>query len=217
MRPAFDNPPPWTPTGGDALNRWVKLVRLYFWLSSALQETKISLKRLKVALFGEGRKTSRGRASDMEPASSEGGGQGSKTKTKTGLSDGTDDTGAGDNEKSPGSGRRGHGRQAAQVYTGAELVVCRHEQLSAGERCPACGRGRLYGLPSGVEIRVDGQALLSAVRYELEKLRCSACEEIFTDGLPSRTDEDKYSPWAQAVLALGRYHLGLVTVRINLP
>jgi len=28
--------------------------------------------------------------------------------------------------------------------------------------------------------RIDGNALLSAVRYELEKLRCSACGEVFT-------------------------------------
>jgi hypothetical protein len=34
----------------------VQLIRVYFWLTLALQETKISLKRLRVALFGEGRK-----------------------------------------------------------------------------------------------------------------------------------------------------------------
>jgi hypothetical protein len=34
----------------------VKLIGVYFWLTLALQETQISLKRLKVALFGEGRK-----------------------------------------------------------------------------------------------------------------------------------------------------------------
>jgi hypothetical protein len=34
----------------------VKLSRVYFWLTLALQETKVSLKRLKVALFGERRK-----------------------------------------------------------------------------------------------------------------------------------------------------------------
>ena len=193
----------------------VKLVRLYFWLSFALQETKISLKRLKMALFGQGYKTGKGRDSDDEPPSSEGGGQSSESKGKRGSSDGTDDAGAGEHEKSSGSARRGHGRQGAQAYTGAEWVVCRHEHLSAGERCPACGRGRLYGLPSGVEIRIDGQALLSAVRYELEKLRCSACGEIFTAGLPSATDEDKYSPRARAVLALGRYYLGLPFYRIE--
>jgi hypothetical protein len=31
----------------------VKLIQVYFWLMLAFQETKISLKRLKVALFGK--------------------------------------------------------------------------------------------------------------------------------------------------------------------
>src|SRR5438105_8007058 len=34
----------------------VKLIEVYFWLTLALQETKLSLKRLNVVLFGEGRK-----------------------------------------------------------------------------------------------------------------------------------------------------------------
>jgi NTP pyrophosphatase (non-canonical NTP hydrolase) len=191
----------------------VKLIRLYFWLSFALQETKISLKRLKVALFGEGRKGVKGRGSDdEEPPSRGSGGTGSESKGTKDAADGTDEAGAKGEKKRLGSG---HGRQGSQAYTGAQVIVCRHEELSVGERCPACGRGRLYGLPSGVEIRIDGQALLSAVRYELEKLRCSACGEIFTAGLPGGTDEDKYSPRARAVLALGRYYLGLPFYRIE--
>src|SRR6266581_3192647 len=73
----------------------------------------------------------------------------------------------------PGERRPGHGRQSAETYRGAEHVVCRHETLEAGERCPVCGRGRLYRVAPGVEIRLDGHALLSAVRYVLEKFRCS--------------------------------------------
>jgi hypothetical protein len=75
---------------------------------------------------------------------------------------------------SPGKRRPGHGRQGAETYRGAEHVVCHHETLAAGERCPVCGRGRLYRVAPGVEIRLDGHALLSAVRC-LEKFRCSAC------------------------------------------
>src|SRR5512144_1793012 len=33
----------------------VKLIRIYFWLTFALSETRISLKRLKRALFGGGK------------------------------------------------------------------------------------------------------------------------------------------------------------------
>ncbi|HWS14282.1 MAG TPA: IS66 family transposase, partial [Rhodocyclaceae bacterium] len=113
----------------------------------------------------------------------------------------------------PPARRPGHGRRGADAYPGAERVVCRHETLAAGQRCPACGRGTLYPLPAGVEIRIDGHALLSAVRYELEKLRCSACGEVFT--APAPDDADKYSPRAKAVIALGRYYLGLPFYRLE--
>jgi hypothetical protein len=66
-----------------------------------------------------------------------------------------------------------------------------------------------------VEIRIDGHALLSAIRYELEKLRCSACGEVFTAPLPEDAPQDKYSTRARAVLAVGRYYLGLPLYRLE--
>jgi hypothetical protein len=65
-----------------------------------------------------------------------------------------------------------------------------------------------------VEIRIDGNALLSAIRYELEKLRCSACGEVFTAPMPADAGAEKYSPQARAVLAVSRYHLGLPFYRL---
>jgi hypothetical protein len=41
---------------GDDRQRLVKLIRIYFWRTEALRETKISLKRLKRALFGEAKR-----------------------------------------------------------------------------------------------------------------------------------------------------------------
>jgi hypothetical protein len=63
-----------------------------------------------------------------------------------------------------------------------------------------CGQGTLYELPPGRQIRIDGHALLSALRYALQKLRCSACGQIFTAPLPEEAGEEKYSPRARAVL-----------------
>src|SRR5919204_184169 len=108
-----------------------------------------------------------------------------------------------------GGHRPGQGRHGAEAYGGAARVACRHEELRVGERCTVCGQGRLYALPPGVEIRIDGHALLSAIRYELEKLRCSACGEVFTAPLPEEAGTEKYSPQARAVLAVARYYLGL--------
>jgi hypothetical protein len=48
-------------------------------------------------------------------------------------------------------------------------------------------------------MRLDGNALLAAVRYELEKLRCSACGQIFTAPLPLDAGAEKYTARARAV------------------
>jgi hypothetical protein len=73
----------------------------------------------------------------------------------------------------------------------------------------------LYRLPPGVEMRLDGNALLSAVRYELEKVRCSACGQIFTASIPAAAGTEKYTARVRAVLALARYYLGLPWHRLE--
>jgi hypothetical protein len=98
----------------------------------------------------------------------------------------------------------GQGRQGAEVYRAVTRVEGRHEELVEGERCPACGRGRVDRLPPGVERRLEGNALRSAVRVELEKWRGSACGQIFTASVPAAAGREKDSARARAVLALAR-------------
>jgi transposase len=188
----------------------VKLIRVYFWLTLALQETKISLKRLKVALVGEGRKKPK------PPRGSSGGIAAGAGATPVPSEPFPTSSAAKPSAEEPSAERRrGHGRWSVEAYPGAEQVVCRHEALAAGQRCPACGRGTLYPLPAGIEIRIDGNALLTAVRYELEKLRCSACGQVFTAPLPAHAGEEKYTARARAVLALSRYSLGVPFYRLE--
>jgi transposase len=70
-------------------------------------------------------------------------------------------------------------------------------------------------LPPGVTIRIDGNAVLTALRYEVEKLRCSACGEIFTATLPAAAGMEKYTARAKAMVALARYYLGLPFYRLQ--
>ena len=109
----------------------------------------------------------------------------------------------------------GHGRQGAQAYRGAEHVVCRHETLAVGERCPVCGRGRLYRVAPGVDIRLDGHALLAAGRYVLEKFRGSACGHVCMATAPAEAGPEKYTARARAVLVLARYYLGVPFYRLE--
>jgi hypothetical protein len=205
-----------TRLAGDALtadDRRVldQVLQWYFWLLFVLQEATFSLKRLRAILFGD---KSKQRQSPSSSGSSDG-------------SDGAGDVGAASTavrgataedhraEGSAGGHRPGHGRQGAAAYPGAEQVTCRHETLAVGERCPVCGQGRLYAVPPGVDIRSDGHALLTAIRYEVEKLRCSACGQIFTATLPDEAGGEKYSARARAVLAVSRYYLGLPVYRLQ--
>jgi transposase len=188
----------------------VKLLTFYFWLLFALQEAKLSLKRLKALVFGEKPKKPKPPAAGGTPSGGSPGGSATKTEESQ------EGQGTAPAVASPETPRPpGHGRQGAAVYRAVTRVECRHEALAVGERCPACGRGRLYRLPPGVEMRLDGHALLSAVRYELEKLRCSACGQIFTASVPAGAGMEKYSARARAVLALARYYLGVPWYRLE--
>jgi hypothetical protein len=204
-----------------------RVLRAYERLLSTLFEAQITLKRLQTLLFGtrrQRRHTATSGASDASQGATGVGGdagswaacggdeqRGAATRPRSGV-------GVADDEgKATRSGghRPGYGRLEAEAYAGAERVECRHETLAVGQRCPVCGQGRLYGVPPGVEIRIDGNALLSAIRYEVEKLRCSACGQVFTAPLPVEAATEKYSPRARAVLAVGRYYLGLPFYRLE--
>jgi transposase len=172
----------------------VKVLTFYFWLVFALREATLSLKRIKALVFGEKPKPPKPPSADGTPS----GGSGGENGAATTFSQGGQNAGptVPPVKKPP---PRGHGRQGADVYRAAQTVACRHEELAVGERCPACGRGTLYRLPPGVEMRLDGNALLSAVRYELEKLRCSACGHVFTASVPAAAGTEKYTARARAM------------------
>jgi hypothetical protein len=163
----------------------------YFWLVFTVQEARVSLKRLRPLLFGKSPRPPKGPPPDKPLGGGMGGGGAVSAR------------------------RPGHGRRGVQAYSGAPRVECRHETLAVGQRWPACGRGRLYPVPPGAALRIDGNALLSASCYVLEKLRCSACGQVFTATLPQEAGEEKYSSRARAVVTVGRYYLGVPSYRLE--
>jgi hypothetical protein len=153
-----------------------QVVRLYFWLLFTLKESKLSLKRLQALLFGSPSKKSKRKSSPpsppADPVSEVASTEPSNSEHRVETSDSepvetgeTSDPQEVSGEKTAGDeSRRGHGRLSAEAYSGAQRVECRHEELAPGDRCPACGIGWLYSLPPGREMRINGHALLSAVR-----------------------------------------------------
>lgn len=109
----------------------------------------------------------------------------------------------------------GHGRNGAKAYVGADRIAVPHEELHPGDRCPACRKGKLYRLPQpAVLLRIRAMAPLCASCYELERLRCNTCGEVFTAPTPEGVGPDKYDETAAAMIGLLRYGSGLPFNRI---
>ena len=110
----------------------------------------------------------------------------------------------------------GHGRNGAAAYSGAQKVQVPHASLQAGDPCPdGCG-GKVYPQRDpGVLVRIKGQAPLAATVYELEKLRCNLCGNVYTAAAPPEAGEKKYDETAASMIALLRYGSGFPWNRLE--
>ena len=110
----------------------------------------------------------------------------------------------------------GHGRNAAQAYSGAPIVECEHTELEPGDRCPECDKGKLYDSPPKSLVKVVGQAPLGATVYRLQRLRCRLCDAIFTAPLPAAVAQlPKYDSSCASMIAGLRYGAGLPHFRLE--
>jgi transposase len=119
-------------------------------------------------------------------------------------------------EKTSEEKSKGHGRNGAEAYSGAEKVQVAHESLKPGDRCPHCQKGKVYHQAQpGVLVRVVGQAALKATVYELEKLRCNLCSDVFTAKAPAAVGPEKYDETSASMIALLKYGSGLPFHRLE--
>jgi transposase len=111
----------------------------------------------------------------------------------------------------------GHGRHGAAAYgRGAKTVRIAQGTLAQGDRCPECSRGNVYAQkePKAL-VRIVGQAPLAATVYELERLRCNACGQVFTAEEPEGVGPDKYDETAAAMIAQLKYGSGIPFYRLE--
>lgn len=207
--------------------RIAPLLRTLLWLEHALLETRISLATLKRLLFGKPtEKTPRKPPADPPEAPGDGGGEAPDTtdppneaqeETAAGVDTPSEpDIPAPSPREPPETPRApGHGRLGAADYPGAEVQRCAHDHLNPGDLCPACVRGRLYRLEPLVRLRFRGQPLVAVTRYELERLRCSACGALFVAHLPPAVSPERYDTSLKVILAMAHYHLGLPFNRLE--
>jgi transposase len=112
--------------------------------------------------------------------------------------------------------KKGHGKNGASAYKGAKKVKISHQALKSGNDCPACERGKVYGeKPPARIVRVTGGAPFMATVYELQRLRCNLCGEIYTAKAPDHIGDEKYDDKSGAMLALLKYGSGVPLYRLG--
>jgi len=188
-----------------------RLLRLLLRLITLLQQKNASLSRLKRMLFGPRSDTRL--KTEPSPATVAEGESDSASSTSTEQT--SSDTPKGVQSRRS-SRKGGHGRMGSESYTGARVVRCRDAELKIGGGCPHDGcRGKLYDTKQpAILIRLTGQPLVGATRYEQEVLRCSACQERFTAPLPAGVRPEKYDETGDISLALAKYGAGLPWYRL---
>jgi transposase len=110
----------------------------------------------------------------------------------------------------------GHGRNPAAAFRGANKVAVAHPTLHSGDTCPECLRGRVYCQKEPATlVRFLGHAPLEATVFEMERLRCNACGEVFTAAEPETAGPAKYDETAVAMIALLKYGTGVPFNRLQ--
>jgi transposase len=163
------------------------------YLTQLLEDRKTTIDRLRQILFG---------------ASSE--------KTRQVLKSITQAKPAESPCEQSGQKTNGHGRNGAEAYPGATKIEVKHNSLKSGDRCPQCDKGKVYeATKPGYLVRIVGQAPLTATVYELEKLRCNLCGEVFTATAPQGVGPQKYDASSGSMMALLKYGSGLPFYRLE--
>jgi len=189
-----------------------KLIRAvfesYVYVADLVEDKNTSIRRLRKLFFGartEKTEAVVGRPTEKPDAVPQNG-----AAAATEGAAGEVDTGGSDEPVSPG-----HGRNGAEAYRGAERIGVPHPALTAGDACPTCGEGTVYEKAPGVVVRITGQAPLAATVYQLQKLRCHLCGQVFTAPAPEETGDRKYDATAGSMIGLLKYGSGLPFNRLE--
>jgi transposase len=175
------------------------------YLTTELEKKHVSLQRLRQMLFGATTETT---AQVLQQILEHAG------KELTPEADAN--AAAGTTEPGTAEKPKGHGRHGADAYRGAKTIHVPLATLKAGDACPCCVKGRVYAsCGPGLIVRLTGQAPIGGTVYELEKLRCGLCGEVFSAPAPEGVGEEKYDATSAAMIALLKYGTGLPFHRLE--
>ena len=169
-------------------------------LSHAVDEKSASIRRLLKMIFGSGTEKTASvlKNQEEENALSEKDKEDNKSESQ---------------DKVP---PKGHGRNGAASFSGADKVKIQHDTLQPKDKCPKCLKGKLYEVKTPKTlVRITGKSPLHATVFEMQKLRCNLCGEVFTAGSPSGIGEEKYDAESGAMIGLLKYGSGLPFNRLE--
>jgi len=173
------------------------LAESYLAVLGAIENEKATIRTLRQLLFGARTETKE----NVVGAAPSGGGT-------------QEESGDGPAAKSK-SGRKGHGRNPAKGYTGAQKVPVGHPSLRPGDRCPCGCGGILYRQKEpAVLLRIRAAAPFLATVYEKERLRSSLCGQVFVAQSPPGVGEEKFDASVGAMVGTLRYGSGFPMNRI---
>jgi len=172
-------------------------------VTEQLDKKNISLARLRNLLFGASTETLKNltkQAPGQDEEDSDKNDKDSKPKKQEG-------------EKTKA---KGHGRNGADAYTGANKVEVPHETIKFGDPCLNCDKGTLYKMAKPKTlVRVTGNAPVNATVYEMERFRCNLCGKIFTAKVPDDIGDEKYDAESISMMATLKYGTGLPFNRLQ--
>jgi hypothetical protein len=152
------------------------------------------------------------------PAAGDGDDHGAHAEADAAASTDATDAAAPTTAPTPAPQRKspGHGRNGATAYRGAKRLKVPHPTLKRGDPCPACPKGKVYPLAEpALLLRITGMAPLGADLFELERLRCNACNQVFTAPAPPGVGTAKYDETAPAMVGLLKYGTGVPWNRLE--
>jgi transposase len=195
-------------------NLVLQIFKAMRWMSEQLELGRLSMRRLKRIIFGqktESRKNVVGSSKDAnesDPAKC-----GTVADEPEESKDPKEEKKEKDESPPP---KPGHGRKSHSEYSGAERILCLHPNLSAGDVCPDCGKGKLHcSVDNGTFVQFTGNPPITAKVFETEKLRCALCGKIFEAPLPEGVKAQKWDETAKTITALTRYGYGFPHYRLE--
>lgn len=189
-----------------------KIVQSFLHVTQLLEEKGTTIDRLKRLLFGS-------KSERLENLFPEGGE--AKAADAASSSPGEEAPGDGANDQRDERAKekekaKGHGRNGAEEYTGAEHIHIPHPSLKPGEPCPESGcKGKVYQFEPLVLVRVVGQAPLGAKVHTVAQLRCNLCLKVFSACDPEKFGSQKYDESAAAMIAVLTYGTGVPFYRLG--